>query len=147
MYKIEELCEILETKKGKLDLNMKEGGISPTPDSTGTGGAHEYLRTDLYHLALFFVLQLDGVNRDVIASMLKKRPLHGLSEKELQRITYIVHQRRGKMGRVDHTESLEIVPYTSIEDLIHPGAFRICFLINFGKIKRVIDARCRALGL
>jgi hypothetical protein len=146
-YTIDQLCKVFDDmKRSKMDQNIKECGIEPLPGSVGTGGPHKYLKTDLYHLALFFTLQLNGMKREIIAAMLKQHPLHGKTPKELQRISFIVYRRKGKFGLVETTESLELdmgVP----EQIVHDDAFTVCFLINFAKLKRVIDGRIRSLGL
>jgi len=80
---LDDIGKILDTGKEKLKQNMVFIGVEATPETKGSGRAYHYEYCDLLHLALFFVLQKNGMSRESIAAMLRKRPLAYLAKKDL----------------------------------------------------------------
>lgn len=145
----QEMCRALDIKQGKLGVDIEQCSIFPIPGTEGRGIENRFLKTDLYHLALHFALQKNGMSREICAAMAKKHPLHGMTEKELSRVTYILYARKGKQGSVVVTDQHEIDFFNGNNEALvdEETAFTVLFVINFAKLYRIINRKIKALGL
>lgn len=137
-----QIARAADRTEAKTHADFEIMGVTPAGRD---GVTHLFTKHDFYDYLNFLALQKNGFSREAAAQVIRKHPLNGMSNDKMQRVSYIVHNRRGSRGNVEVTEGFDL-NFGNAVQIIDPESFTIAVVLNFAKLKRLGDIKLRSFG-